>query len=67
MARYEVEVIGHFSSVVEVEADSYEEAEMVAVQDFEQDYSPYSSKNGWTDSWGHTEIEMCRNLDEEEY
>lgn len=66
MARFEVEVIGHFSAVLEVEADSYEEAESFALRDFENDYSPYSSVNSWTDSWAMTEIEMIINLDENE-
>ena len=66
MARFEVEVIGHFSAVVEVEADSYEEAEEMGIREFERDYSPYSSVNGWTDSWGMTEVEDVKNLDESE-
>lgn len=67
MARYEVEVIGHFSEVIEIEADSYEEAEELALQDFERENSPYSARHGWTDAWSHTEVEASRNLDEEEY
>lgn len=66
MSRFEVEVIGHFSAVMEVEADSYEEAESIALRDFEYDYSPYSSVNSWTDSWGMTEIEMIVELDNED-
>ena len=57
MATFEVEVIGHFSAVMTVEADSYEEAESLAEAEFERDYKPYSSVNGWTDAWGATEIE----------
>lgn len=66
MATYEVEVIGHFSATVEVEADSYEEAEELGIQEFERDYLPYSSVNSWTDVWGHTEVESVINLDEED-
>ena len=66
MATYEVEVIGHFSATVEVEADSYEEAESLAEAEFERSYQPYSSVNSWTDCWGMTEVESVVNLDEEE-
>ena len=66
MARYEVEVIGHFSATVEVEADSYDEAAELATREFESNYSPYSSSNGWTDSWGMTEVEDVVELDEDE-
>ena len=66
MARYEVEVIGHFSEVIEVEADSPEEAEQLAIEDFERENSPYSKRHGWTDAWTHTEAESAINLDEEE-
>lgn len=66
MPAFEVEVIGHFSATIEVEADSYEEAESLAESEFERDYKPYSSVHGWTDSWGMTEVESVVNLDEEE-
>lgn len=66
MATFEVEVVGHFGAIVTVEADSYEEAESVALRDFEYDYKPYSSSNGWTDAWAATEVEMVKWLDEED-
>jgi hypothetical protein len=66
MARYEVEVIGYFSEVIEVEADSYEEADSLALQDFESNNSPHSSRHNWLDSWTHTEIESSICLDEDE-
>lgn len=66
MAEYEVEVVGHFSATVNVEADSYEEAEEIATRQFNQDYKPYSVNDGWTDSWHDTNIECVINLEGEE-
>ena len=70
MATFEVEVIGHFSAIMTVEAQTYEEAEIIAETEFEQDYKPYSSVHGWTDSWGATEVEHSEliegDLEEEE-
>lgn len=66
MATFEVEVVGHFGAIVTVEADSYEEAESLALRDFEYDYKPYSSVNSWTDAWSATDIESVINLDEED-
>ena len=66
MALFEVEVIGHFSEVLEVEADSFEEAEEMALEKFEQNNSPYSKVNGWTDAWSHTEVEASREIEDEE-
>ena len=66
MAKFEVEVVGHFSATIEVEATTYEEAEILATQDFERDYLPYSSNHGWTDVWGWTEIEHSELIEGEE-
>ena len=66
MARFEVEVIGYFSEVLEVEAESYEEAEELALYEFEKNNKPYSETHGWTDAWSHTEVEASRELEEEE-
>lgn len=66
MAKFEVEVVGHFSTVLEVEATTYEEAEIIATEEFERDYHPYSSNHGWTDAWGWTEVEYSNILEGEE-
>lgn len=66
MATFEVEVIGYFSETFEVEAESYEEAEELAITDFEKNNAPHSSRHGWLDSWSHTEVESVNCLDEDE-
>lgn len=66
MQEYEVEVIGHYSYTMTVEADTSEEAEILAAQEFENDYLPYSSNNGWTDVWGWTEAEIISVSGDEE-
>jgi hypothetical protein len=58
MPTYEVEVVGHFAATIEIEAENEYEAEELALAKFEQDYKPYSVNDGWTDSWGDSEVEM---------
>ena len=66
MQEYEVEVIGHFSSTITVLAPTSEEAEILATSEFERDFRPYSSDNGWTDCWGWTEAEIVSITGHEE-
>lgn len=66
MQEYEIEVIGHYSTTITIEAETQEEAEILACQEFENDYHPYSDNNGWTDVWGWTEAETIKVIGEEE-
>jgi hypothetical protein len=58
MQEYEIEVIGHYSTTLTIEAETQEEAEILACEEFERDYVPYSNNNGWSDVWGWTEAEF---------
>ena len=65
MFEYEIEVIGQYSSVISVMADSQEEAEALAISEFEQDFSPYSANGGWSDAWGSVDVEGVISSTEE--
>ena len=54
MATYNVEVEGRYTAVIEVEADSPDEAETEAIRAFESDVDVVS--NMGADSWDHTSI-----------
>ena len=56
MARFNVVVSFHFDAEYEVEVDSYEEAEQVALSEAEE-WKPYSSEKGYTHDWYATDIE----------
>ena len=54
MGIYNVEVEGHYCAVIEVEADSPDEAEDFAISAFEGDYNVVGDRGG--ESWDHTSI-----------
>jgi len=64
MEKYEVEVEGRYTAVIEVEADSPEEAENEAIRAFESDYDVVYSMGG--DSWDYTGICGVEHLQEDE-
>jgi len=64
MAMYEVEVEGHFCAVIEVEADSPDEAETEALRTFESDYDVVANMGG--ESWDHTSIVAVNEVEEDE-
>jgi len=61
---YNVEVEGRYTAVIEVEADSPEEAENEAIRTFESDYDVVSNQGG--DSWDYTGICGVEEQEEEE-
>ena len=61
---YEVEVEGHFCAVIEVEAESPDEAETEALRTFESDYDVVANMGG--ESWDHTSIVAVNEQEEEE-
>lgn len=63
MATFEVVVSFHFDTEYEVEADSYEEAEQLALSQAEE-WKPYSSDKGVTYDWYSVDIENCSTNDE---
>jgi len=66
MGTYTVYLEAYFSDSVEVEADSYNEAEDMARQEFENDYSVYSANGGYTISFDNFEISSVDEPDEED-
>ena len=66
MGTYTVYLEAYFSDSVEVEADSYNEAEDMARQEFENDYSVYSANGGYTVSFDNFEISSVDEPDEED-
>ena len=64
MAMYEVEGEGHYCAVIEVEADSPDEAETEALRTFEDDYDVVANQGGET--WDHTSIVAVNEVEEEE-
>ena len=64
MAMYEVEVEGRYTAVIEVEADSPDEAETEALRTFEQDYDVVANMGGET--WDHTSIVAVNEVEEED-
>lgn len=56
MATFDVAVSFHFDDEFTVEADSYEEAERLALELAEQ-WKPYSSEKGVTYDWYSVDIE----------
>lgn len=63
MGMYEVEVEGHYTLVLEVEADSIDEAENNALREFEQETDVVTNMGG--ESWDHTSIVGSRELEED--
>ena len=64
MGKWNVEVEGHYTAVIEVEADSPEEAENEALRTFEQDYDVVANMGG--ESWDHTSIVGVDEVEEDE-
>jgi len=62
---YEVEVEGRYTAVIEVEADSPDEAENEAIRTFEDDYMVVANQGG--EGWDHTSIVAVNEVEEEEY
>jgi hypothetical protein len=68
MATFDVAVSFHFDDEFKVEADSYEEAERLALELAEQ-WKPYSSEQGVTYDWYSVDIESVytpEDLEEED-
>ena len=65
MGMYNVEVEGHFTAVIEVEADSFDEAESEAIRVFEQDYDVVANMGG--EPWDHTNIVGSEEVEDENY
>ena len=63
MGMYEVEVEGRYTTVIEVEADSHDEAESEALRAFEQDYDVVANQGG--ESWDYTGIVAVNEQEEE--
>ena len=62
---YEVEVEGRYTAVIEVEADSPDEAENEALRTFEDDYMVVANQGG--EGWDHTSIVGVNEKEEEDY
>lgn len=60
MAKFEVEVIGHFSTIIEVEAETDYEAESEAISVFESDFDVVA--NMGAESWDYTSIESVEEM-----
>lgn len=58
--KYEVELIGHFAQVIEVEADSAEDAEEVALMEFENDY--YAGGPQGAEGWDDVSVEQVDQM-----
>ena len=54
MGMYKVEVEGHYCAVIEVEADSYDEAENLATEEFESEIMVVWNQGG--EGWDYTNI-----------
>ena len=65
MAMYEVEVEGRYTAVIEVEAESPDEAETESLRTFEDDYMVVANQGG--EGWDHTSIVAVNEVEEEEY
>jgi hypothetical protein len=63
MGMYEVEVEGRYTIVLEVEADSEDQAESEAIRAFEQDVDVVTNMGG--ESWDHTSIVAVHEQEEE--
>jgi hypothetical protein len=63
MGMYKVEVEGHYTLVLEVEADSFDEAESKAIEEFESSVDVVAHQGG--ESWDHTSIVGSEEIEEE--
>ena len=64
MGMYEVEVEGRYTIVLEVEADSHDQAESEALRAFEQDVDVVTNQGG--ESWDYTAIVAVNEQEEDE-
>lgn len=64
MGMYEVEVEGHYCAVIEVEADSPDEAENNALEEFESEIMVVWNQGG--EGWDHTSIVAVNEVEEDE-
>ncbi len=64
MGMYNVEVEGRYTAVIEVEADSPDEAETEAIRAFESDVDVVS--NMGADAWDYTGICGVEHMQEDE-
>ena len=63
MATFNVVVSFSYDTDYTIEADSYEEAEQLALEEAEE-WKPYSSDKGYTDFWHDVQIESVTTDDE---
>ena len=64
MGMYNVEVEGHYCAVIEIQADSPDEAEEFAIRAFEEDVDVVTNMGG--ESWDHTSIVDVDEVEEDE-
>ena len=64
MGMYNVEVEGRYTAVIEVEADSHDEAESEALRAFEQDVDVVTNMGG--ESWDWTGIVAVNEEEKDE-
>ena len=64
MGMYNVEVEGRYTIVLEVEADSHDQAEENALRAFEQDVDVVTNMGG--ESWDWTGIVACHEEEEDD-
>jgi hypothetical protein len=65
MGMYNVEVEGRYTIVLEIEADSHDQAEENALRAFEQDVDVVTNMGG--ESWDWTGIVAVNEEEEDEY
>ena len=65
MGMYEVEVEGRYTIVLEVEADSPDQAEEEALRAFEQDVDVVTNQGG--EPWDHMNIVGSEEVEDEDY
>ena len=63
MGMYNVEVEGHYCAVIEVEADSYDDAKNLAIEEFESEIMVVWNQGG--EGWDHTNIVGVEEVEEE--
>ena len=63
MATFNVVVSFFYDTDYTIEADSYEEAERLALEEAEE-WKPYSSNKGWTEFWHDVQIDSITTDDE---
>ena len=63
MGMYKVEVEGHYCAVIEVEADSYDAAENMAIEEFESEIMVVWNQGG--EGWDHCNIVGSEEVEEE--